>query len=291
MRARGLIALLALLLLGGCGSDDNGNAGSARSVLERASRTPAKSADVDLSMQLKLDGVEQLKEPIELRVRGPFRSNGAKALPDLDLRVHFEAASRKGDFRLITVRDNAFVEYGGSTYEVGRELVRRYMRQAGSAKQQEQIRKLGISGSNWLKDGKLEDDGRKVSGKLDVRKLLADVNRILAEVPQGRRLPDHTIDQLDDAVKDASLEATVGADHVLRTSRFEVSFELPADLRADARGLKGGRLEFELAQSNVNGDQRVRAPNRARPLTELLRGLGVPPEALLGPGFKTPAPG
>jgi hypothetical protein len=35
----------------------------------------------------------------------------------------------------------------------------------------------------------------------------------------------------------------------------------------------------------------IESPGEGRPISELLRALGVPPEALLGPGFEVPEPG
>ena len=292
MRPGLLIALLALALLplSGCGSDA-GESGLARDALERASRSQASSADLDLTLEIELDGVEQLKDPVKVGLRGPFRSNGKGQLPDLDWRVGFDAGGRKGELRVITVRDNAFVEYNGTTYEVGEQLVSRFRSQTRAGPPQEEIRRLGIDGSNWLKDGTVEDDGRKISGEVDVRGMLADLNQIIARVPQGRRVPERTIDQIDEAVKDASIEVRVGDDHILRSSRFDLSFELPDELRSRASGLEGGELKLRLEQSNVNGGQSVQAPSGARPITELLRSFGVPPEALLGAGGALQSPG
>jgi hypothetical protein len=288
---RGLVAaLLGLLLLGGCGGD-SGNAGSAKTIIERASRTPAKSADVKLGLELKLDGVRELPQPVKLSLSGPYRSNGAKQLPDLDWRMRVQAAGKNVALRVVTVRDNAFVEYAGTTYEVGKGLVRRYRRQSQARRQQDDIRKLGIDSSRWLTDGKVEDNGRKVSGAIDVRRMLGDVNRILAKLPRGHRLPSRTIDQIDEAVKQANIEVRVGADHILRSSRLGLSFELPDELRAKARGLRSGRLSFHYEQANVNVGQKITAPSGARPLSELLQGFGVPPGALLGPGAGNAAPG
>jgi hypothetical protein len=283
-------AVATALLIGGCGSD-GASTGSAKTVLERASRTPAKSADVKLALNLKLDGVERLRQPVKVSLAGPYRSNGRKALPDLDWQMRVQAAGKNVGFRVVTTRDNAFVAYGGTTYEVGTDLVRRYRDQARSQRQQKDIRKLGIDASGWLKNGKVEDNGRKVSGDLDVRRALADVNRILAKLPQGHQLTQQMIDQINEAVKTARLEVRVGADHILRSSRFDVRFDLPEELRSKARGLRGGQLSFRYAQANVNGGQKITPPSGARPITELLRGLGVPPEALLGPGAGLQSPG
>jgi hypothetical protein len=35
----------------------------------------------------------------------------------------------------------------------------------------------------------------------------------------------------------------------------------------------------------------IEGPAEARPIEELLRQLGIPPELLLGPGFAQPSPG
>jgi hypothetical protein len=277
VRARALIALAALLLLGGCGSD-TGDSGSAQEVLKQAVQHPAKSADLDLSMQMKLDGVDKLKGPLKLTVTGPTRSNGRAKLPDIDWRIHFQGAGKNTSFRVIATGGDAWIGYGGQTYEVGRELVGRIMSQAQTKRQA----RLQVQTTRWLKDGKVEDGGRKVSGELDVRKLLADVNRLTARLPRGHQLDAHTVDQVDDAIKEASLDFRVGADHILRSSHFKVRFEVPDELRSRAQGLTGGEVEFETNQSNVNGNQHVTAPSGARPLSELLERFGVPPGALMG---------
>jgi hypothetical protein len=287
MRGRALLALLAVALLGGCGSDTKSDTGSAQDVLKRAAQTPAKSADLKLAMQLRLDGVSQLKGPLKLTVTGPTRSNGRNKLPDLDWRIQAQGAGKKVALRLIATGDNAYVSYGGQTFEVGRQLVRRFMSQSHRNAPQ----KIRLDASHWLKDGEVGDNGRKVSGQLDVRKMLADVSRLAAKLPRGHQIDKKTIDQVDDAVKDATVQFRVGADHILRSSAFDVRFELPDDLRSRAKGLKGGRLQFTTRQSNVNGNQHVTAPSGARPLTELLQSFGVPPGALLGPGFTSPSPG
>jgi hypothetical protein len=290
VRARALLALLALVavaLLGGCGSDTKSDTGSAQEVLKRAAQTPAKSADLKLAMQLRLDGVSQLKGPLKLTVTGPTRSNGRRKLPDLDWRIRAQGAGKKVALRLIATGGNAYVSYGGQTFEVGRQLVRRFM----SRSQKNAPQKIRLDASHWLKDGQVAENGRKVSGQLDMRKVLADVNRLAAKLPRGHRIDKKTIDQVDEAVKDASIQFRVGADHILRSSAFDVRFELPDNLRSRARGLKGGRLQFTTQQSNVNGNQHVTAPSGARPLTELLQRFGVPPGALLGPAFTSPSPG
>jgi len=282
VRLRALLALAALLLLGGCGSDltGGGDTSSARNVIRQAAENPAKSADIDLSMELKLDGVAQLKDPVKLTVKGPTRSNGEHTLPDVDWTIHAEGAGRSTDVRVITTGGDAWIVYEGQTYEVGSQLVSRFMSQAQSQAQSQPKLKLAVP--DWLKDGEVSDDGHKVSGQLDVRKALADVNGIIAQLPHGHQIDVKTLDEIDSAVKDASVEFQVGDDHILRTSHLNFEFEVPDDLRAQARGLEGGHLALRSNQNDVNGDQHVTAPSGARPLSELLQRFGVPRGALMG---------
>jgi hypothetical protein len=281
VRARALLALSALvLLLGGCGSDTSGDTGSARDVIRQAAENPAKSADLDLSMELKLDGVEQLKDPVKVTVKGPTRSNGPRKLPDVDWKIHVEGAGKNADLRVTATGGNAWIGYGGQTYEVGTQLVSRFMSQAQAQSQSQPKLKLAVP--DWLKDAEVSDGGRKVSGQLDVRKALADVNRITARLPQAHQIDAKTLDQIDGAVKDAGVEFQVGDDHILRSSHFNFEFEVPDELRSQAHGLTGGHLTLQTNQENVNGGQTVTAPSGARPLSELLQRFGVPPGALMG---------
>jgi hypothetical protein len=280
VRARALLALAALLLLGGCGSD-SGDTGSAREVLKQATQHPAKSADMRLAMNLKLDGVPQLNGPIKATISGPTRSNGARKLPDFDWRIRYQGAGKQGSVRLIATGGDVWVGYGGETYEVGKQLVNRFMSQA----QRGQQPKLRLAVPDWLKDASVEDEGnggKKVTGQLDVSKAIADVNKLTAQLPQGHQIPKSSIKKVDDSVKNAALEFHVGADHVLRRSLVNLKFVLPQDLQTQARGLKGGSLRVETDQANVNGNQHVTAPANARPLGELLQRLGLPAGAIAG---------
>jgi hypothetical protein len=279
VRARALMAVAALLLLGGCGSD-SGDTGSARNVLKQAQQHPAKSADMRLSMNLRLDGVPQLNGPLKATITGPTRSNGPRKLPDLDWRIRYQGAGKQGSIRLIATGGDAWVGYGGETYEVGRQLVSRFMSQAQNGQQP----KLRLSVPNWLKDASVTDEGggKKVTGQLDVAKAITDVNKLTAKLPQGHQIPKNSIKKVDQSVKDAAVEFHVGADHILRRSLVNLRFVLPQDLQAQARGLKGGTLRVETDQANVNGSQHVTAPANARPLAELLQRLGLPAQAIAG---------
>jgi hypothetical protein len=307
-RLVGLLAVLALApIAAGCGVD-TGDGGAARDLLQRASETPPRSADVKFELEASLDGVKELGGPVRLTLAGPVRSNGQGTLPDLDWRVHGEAAGKELDARLVTVPDNAFIEYRGTTYEVGEQLMGSITsRLPRGQTDPKELRGLGLDASAWIEDAEVSDaevggvPTRRISGEVDVRKLLEGLDRLFrspavgGQLPPGAsppRIPESAIDQIEDAVKEAHLETDVGRDDgIMRRNAFDVRFEVPEDLRDRAKGLRGGKLKLLLELTDVNGSQRVTPPSGARPIDELLQSLGIPPGLLLGPGFTSPAPG
>ena len=56
----------------------------ARVLLQRAFEKQVDSADLRLDFKADLEGLDQLKGPISLSIEGPFKSNGAEQLPNLD---------------------------------------------------------------------------------------------------------------------------------------------------------------------------------------------------------------
>jgi hypothetical protein len=305
--ARRLAALLAAAALAtvpaACGGDGGGSGGgaSAEQLLERASKQTAKSADVKFELEASLNGGTDLEGPVKLTFSGPYRSNGPKTLPDLDWKLHAEGDGQRFDARVVTTRDNAWVEYEGQTYEVGEQLISSLgaQLQRQQAEPQE-LRSLGAGG--WIDDPEVEDaevggvPTRRVSGDVDVRRVLESVDEVLQKsATAGQpvpRLTEQTIDEVDDAVETAHVATDVGRDDgILRRTTMEVAFEVPEARRESADGLEGGDVRLLFEQSDVNGDQRVEPPSGARPISELLRGFGIPPEALLGPGFTPQSPG
>jgi hypothetical protein len=298
-RLLGLVAVLAMALVpSACGSG-SGDAGSAGDLLKRASRETAKSADVKVELEAELKGVDEVNGPLKLKLEGPYRSNGAAALPDLDWRMHAEGAGKSFDARLITVRDNAYIEYQGATYEVGTQLISSLTAQLQRNRTDpKELRSLGLDASGWIEDADVSDAEvggvatKRISGDVDVRKMLEGIGRLLAKDPSAARLPESTIDEIADAVKEAHVETDVGRDDgIMRRSSAELRFEVPEARRAGAKGLEGGELKVLFEQTDVNGDQRVTPPSGARPIQELLRGFGIPPELLLGPGATMQSPG
>jgi hypothetical protein len=92
-------------------------------------------------------------------------------------------------------------------------------------------------------------------------------------------------------VDDPEFDAWIGADGVWRRVATDIAFEVPEEERDSVGGLEGGRLSLEVELDRPNEYVEIVGPGDARPIDELLRRLGIPPEQLLGPGFATPTPG
>jgi hypothetical protein len=295
--AAALLAVLALVLAG-CGDDDGGGSsgGDAEALLKRGFATDVDSGVVRLAMELEVRGVPGFDDPLRLELDGPFRAAPSPTdMPDLD--VDFEATGAGQTFtgHLIVTRENGWVEFRGETYEVGEELWARLLeavRQENRG-QPNTFKEAGIDPIDWIDDA--ETDGEeeiggtqttKVTGKLDVETMLRDFNKVSTE-----RLPESAMRDFSDAMGDVDFEAWIGADDIWRRLKAESEFEVPEEERESLGGLEGGRLSIDLELSDPNEPVEIEGPADARPIDELLTELGIPPEALLGPGFAQPTPG
>ncbi len=124
--ARGFRALLlalaavAALALGACGGDDSDDAAD---LLNKAFGNEIGSADVKLDLELTVEGVEQLKDPIRVQLNGPYKSNGADKVPTFDWDISGSLGGQAGAFKVLSTGDNAFVNFQGTDYEVGEDVV------------------------------------------------------------------------------------------------------------------------------------------------------------------------
>jgi hypothetical protein len=123
-----------------------------------------------------------------------------------------------------------------------------------------------------------------VSGSLDVRSLMRDLNSFLrrsasavgdatGETPSP--LSANQISTISESVEDPSFDVYVGKqDRIIRRVSARIEFEIPKTSRAGLGGIDGGSIKFSVQFSDVNGDQEVEAPANARPVSELTRSLG-----------------
>ena len=125
-----------------------------------------------------------------------------------------------------------------------------------------------------------DDDTIKITGGVDVNKLLDDVNQALKKtrdlgVQGTQQLPTELTaeqrKQVVDAVKDPKVEIYTGKeDKILR--RMVISLGIVAPEGSGASG--SANIKFDLAISDLNEDQEISEPSGAKPFDQLLSQLG-----------------
>jgi hypothetical protein len=296
LRAAFSLSVLALVaLLAGCG----GGGKDPQEALNDAFSTPIESANVTLSMKISAEGVPQLEEPAEVKLSGPFQSNGKEKLPSLDWQASVSGAGQSFSGGLVSTGDNAFVNFQGSDYEVGEDQVAQLNQQLGQQTQDKSLKDFGIDPNNWVTNAEDEGseevngaDSQHVSAGVDVEKMLADLNKTVEQAgamsggAAPQQITPEQIEQIKQVVKEPKIDVWVGSDDdILRRLTVVVDFEIPEAQRAQFNGASGGKLEFSLDLAEVNEEQTIEAPANPKPLSELQGSLGG-----LGGGGSTPTP-
>jgi hypothetical protein len=295
-----ILIALALASCGGGGGEET----DAEALLDRTFSAKLRSADVKLEAEVDLEGSPLLDRPLRIQASGPFRLNVGK-LPsvDLELEVGTAGAGQTITTGFLSTGDQAFLKFQDVYYEQPRSAVRRANRALARHKGRARpLRALGLHPRSWLSD--LQDEGgeevagvetRHLSGTLDVEALVLDVNRFLRRSrgalagATGERPPDPftraEAREIAAVVKDPTFDVYVGErDHLVRRVSGRLEFDVPPG--GDSHGIEGGTIQFSVELSDVNGDQEIEAPAKARPmskLTHLLGGgllpwLGSPPD-------------
>ncbi|MGH2838678.1 MAG: hypothetical protein ACRDJY_10095 [Thermoleophilaceae bacterium] len=308
-----LPVLLAGSLLAGCGGDDSD---SVTDLLDTAFESEIGSADVTLEVEIELDGVDELQDPIEMSLAGPYQKGPEGKLPNVDWEITVGAQNQSFNAGLTSTGDRAFVSFQGTDYEVGQETVAQLNQQLAASQNREggqDLSDFGVTARNWVVDAEEEGDEEvagvdttHVSGKLDVTKVLEDLNTVVQEAaklggPVGQQAPpeltDEQKDQIEEVVDDPGFDAYVGKDDDnLHRLSADIAFDVPEDARDQVGGLEGGRVSFSIEFANIGSAQSIEAPEDARPIDELtqqLQGLlggalGAPPTG--GGGAAEPAP-
>jgi len=308
---RVLAAVLLLPAVGGalalssCGG--GGNSEDAQKLLDKAFRQSIKSADLKLNAQVSVKGSPTLNKPIRLEASGPYRTNQNK-LPSLDIALNVSTGGGQTiETGFLSTGDRSFLKFQDVFYEQPRSAVARANRAlaAGGGGRKGSLKSLGLDPRSWLRGAKDEGDedvaGAKtthISGDLNVDNMLHDFNDFIkrsgrslsattGQTPQP--LSESDISKVDEVVKDPHFDVYVGKDdNTVRRVAANVELDVPDKDRASVGGIKGGTLEFSIELSKVNGDQRIVAPAKARPLSDLTNSLGA---GALGGGTTAPPSG
>ena len=294
-----LLALLAVGLLAGCGSDDSsgGGSGGAKSedptaLLEKALASHVESGELKVDASFDVKGSSKVSGPVTATIEGPFKSRGKEKLPLLDWDVSLSGAGQNFSGGIVATEDNAFVKFRGQTYEVGKQLYDQFVRQQAQQTKSgpQSLKDLGVDPATWLQDAKVGDGEsiggsatRKVTGRVDVEKMVDDILEA-AQSPavrkqlqsSGQSVPqvsDADKQKVVDAVESADLTVNVDDDDIARKVVLAATFKVPEGVDAD--GATGGSFELSYELPKVGGDVDITAPSDAKPLSLLLQQLGL----------------
>jgi hypothetical protein len=284
-RSAPLVALIAAVaLLAGCGGG-GGSSKDARALLNTAFKQSIGSADMTLNVEAKVNGVAQLQQPINLKVEGPFQSNGKGKLPSFNWQVSVSGGGQAFSGGIISTGDNAFVNFQGTNYEVGAQTVARLNQSTGG--QGRTLKDYGIDPQAWVKDPTDEGsesvngvDATHVKANIDIGRMFTDFNKTIQKAgSMGTAAPPQlsadTIQKIQEVVKNPKFDIYVGkGDNKIRRLSVSVDFQIPADQRSKFQGAEGGTLNLSIDFAKVGEPQKITAPAGARPISELQQQLG-----------------
>lgn len=278
-----------LLALGGCG----GPGADPEEVLDRAFSQSIGTAQMSMSLAVALEGVPGAAEPLRINLDGPYRSGSETALPGFDLAVGLDSGGLPAPtdaLGLISTGDNLFLDVGGSTYEIGKDVVAQELK-ARAAEGDSTSNPFGVDPRSWVSDPKIEGeetvDGTEtihVTGALSVANMVQNLNdaaqkAVAAGDTEAPVLTEQQMSEIESVVQDPTFDLYAGAeDGKIRRLSASGVFEVPEADRATLGGLTGGRVTFELTFTAVGEPVDIQAPEDAAPIEE----LGTQIQALTG---------
>jgi hypothetical protein len=292
-----LLALVAALALtsAACGGSDDDAASAQTDVdtlLEQTFTGEKRIESGKLDMALRIDGESGesgFEGPVTVSLKGPFESQGAGKVPKFKLDAAFEGAGQSITAGATSTGEKGFLTFQGTDYVLEAPIFAQFKagfeeaQKQGAAKDGQSVASLGMDPRKWLTDAKNEGEATvgeektiKITGGVDVARLLDDVNRALEKVAslggQAGQVPEKLTakqrQQAIDSVKDPKVEIYTGKeDKILR--RLAVNMGV-----ADKASGSSGTFSLEIALIDLNGEQEIDEPSDAKPFSQLLSQLG-----------------
>jgi hypothetical protein len=308
--AAAVLALAVPTAIAGCGDDDGGDEDPQEVIDATLNNDEQVTSGV---LDLSIDASAGDQGSFAASLSGPFQGveDDPTAFPQLDLTgsISGEGAGQSIDFEggIVVTEDNAFVEYGGETYEVGTDLFSQFKEQAEKSAAQSESEGTDAAASfqegceqaleaqggdpsacdfdvgawftNLANDGTEDVEGAEtihISGDVDVETMLGDIAGIAQSVPNAQGQVDEAqLQQVADAVTEASFDLYSGSDdNLLRKLDLNLSIDPSAVESATPVPVESVDLGLSVALSEVNEEQTIDAPADAQPLDELLGQFG-----------------
>jgi hypothetical protein len=297
-RPRRLLLLLVCLALpagslGACGGEEVKEQTPAEILHQTVRSSAAQIDDGRLSLKFQLDpeGLLAVGGPVRLTLGGPFSAPRAGELTRS--KTDFVATLAEQDYggTLLSTGKHALVTLDDGTYEVDDALVRRLRRSSEPAQRRTGLPVVGFDALRWISGAIRKGNERvagvdtiRIGGKLDVERVLADLDGLLAKVggpASGSALLSPTLRrQIAAAVDSSAIDIWTGAsDKLLRQLAVKVVFFFK-DGSSPLQALNGGTINLRLRLEDVNKHAEPGSTfalpgatrTRARPLAELTGG-------------------
>jgi hypothetical protein len=284
-----IVALLATGLVAGCGGGDSGDEADAGTDVDQllkdtfSGSKEINSGKFDLGLDIKAGGETGT---LAIKVAGPFQSEGKGKVPKLDIKASFEGAGQSLEAGVTSTVERGFVSFSGTDYEISGPLWKQFTasyEEAAATGSNQSLATLGIDPRKWLTNAKNDGEAKvgdtdtiKITGDVDVPKLLDDVNAALEKLrsiggSSAEGLPEQlTAEQKQEAaeaIKDLSVEIYTGAeDKILRRMLVTMKIETPT---GSSTGAQSADVKFDLQLLDLNEDQEIEAPENPKPFAEL----------------------
>jgi hypothetical protein len=296
-RLRSAVPLSLLLtvafVVAGCGGSDS-EVSSSTDVNELLTKTftgskKVESGNLDVSIKIAAEGGEsQIEGPVNLSLSGPFQTQDGGKLPEFKLEAAFEGAGQSIKAGATSTGEKGYVSFQGTDYVVDDQIFRQFkagfeQAQKEGSEQDQSFASLGMDPRKWLTSPKNEGDAKvgdedtiKITGGVDVAKLLDDVNNALGKASslglQGGQVPEKLTEaqkrQVVEAVKDPRVEIYTGKeDTILRRLVINLGID-------DQASRTSGTVAFDVSITDLNEDQDIAEPADAKPFEDLLGQFG-----------------
>ncbi len=281
-----LLALLALavVLLGGCGGDEQRGQSPAEILSQTVRNSASQIDDGTLSLDFRLDpeGLLAVGGPVKLTLDGPFGAARSGELTRFD--VDFVATLNEKPYsgNLLSTGKREFLTLDDGSYEVDDALVKRLRRSSD----RDGLAVTGFDPGRWISAPRDKGEERvagvdtiRLGGKLDVERLLADLDGLLTKAggssSRSTLLAPKLRRQIAAATDSSSVDIWTGAaDKLLRQLAVKIVFYFK-DGTSPLQVLNGATINLRLRIDDVNRTSvpAFAAPSgRTRPLSQLTRG-------------------
>lgn len=295
-----LLCLLASLALAVAACGGGGDAASSDTDVDtlladtfNGKNKKIGSGTLKLALKIDAKNTQGVSGPVTLSIGGPFQTEGKQKLPKFKIDFAFEGAGQSIKAGLTSTGTKGFVAFQGAEYAVTDQVFRQFKagyeqaQKQGNTKNQS-LSSLGLDPRQWLTNPKNEgeakvggDDTIKITGGVNVSKLLDDVNQALAKtrelgVQGTQQLPSKLTakqkKQVTDAIKNPKVEIYTGKDDkILRRMVLALGIVAPKN-SSSPNGSADFKLDFSI--SGLNEERKISAPSNAKPFDQLVSKLG-----------------